>query len=504
MINKSLFFLLALFFMSLPRVSLAQDWSACYSDAIGDEVSSAPQCPNRQVAYEQAQALCERRSSQTCVVHATWAGAVRFRTTSDQYTTLRFWNTANECPAGSVWDDSKQECSMDCPGGYASDPFNPGQCTNQQSCLARNSMPGFLGVGGQAKPFTNRCVGGCDYRAVGAYVSVGAAGGNIGLTSGNFEFTGNGCESSQEEQNVEDAQQTKPQECIPSPVRTCVKPDGKICMASSSGKQFCWQQGETGTKTDGPNMQVRNAGDTAIPPVSQLPNGDSLSQQGSSQTTTTTTKDAAGNVVVIVTTTTTNYETQNGTNASGGDDGQQGEPSSGDGKPGKDGDTSASGGGDCDTPPIVTGDAALNMVATQAWATRCAVEAGNAADVVGDIANCGAAFLVEGDNANAIKLRAMRKQICPMEGETTPDPASYIGDAGDPSEVWEDGDEEGTPLDTSGFGYGTTCPTLPQINIYGHVLEIDPEGKFCSWMHLGGTMLLIVVGIICLRIVGTS
>lgn len=55
-----------------------------------------------------------------------------------------------------------------------------------------------------------------------------------------------------------------------------------------------------------------------------------------------------------------------------GDDGPAPASSSGSGQKG-DG-TTASGGGDCNSPPVVNGSGGLNAVAYQAWKTRCAVE----------------------------------------------------------------------------------------------------------------------------------
>jgi hypothetical protein len=92
---------------------------------------------------------------------------------------------------------------------------------------------------------------------------------------------------------------------------------------------------------------------------------------------------------------TTIYNTTNGTNASG--------PGGTDSGEGKEGGTEggAAGGISCEDLLIVFGDELLCMVATQAWAICCAVEAGNTAKVTGDVGDCASLYIVEGDNVNA-------------------------------------------------------------------------------------------------------
>jgi hypothetical protein len=68
-----------------------------------------------------------------------------------------------------------------------------------------------------------------------------------------------------------------------------------------------------------------------------------------------------------------NYNTAGGSANSGASSGDIGPGSSDDGS--DDGsNVSVSGGGDCGSPPIVSGDPAAQAIAYQAWSTRCAVE----------------------------------------------------------------------------------------------------------------------------------
>src|SRR5690606_25914141 len=162
---------------------------------------------------------------------------------------------------------------------------------------------------------------------------------------------------------------------------------------------------------------VANAGDSPIPPPNMnLPNGDALEPKGppvNVQTVNHSTNTTINKTIQ-------NYQTVNGTDA-GGKDGVAA-PGTPDYKPpgpdgpddGKSEDGSASGGEDCDNAPIVS-DPMLGMIATQAWATRCAVKAGNSAKVTGDVGDCKTEFTVEGDHAAAQQLRAMRAAICGAE-----------------------------------------------------------------------------------------
>ena len=314
-------------------------------------------------------------------------------------------------------------------------------------------------------------------------------------------------------------------------------------MTSAKGRQLCWKPGETGTKTDGPVAQVRNAGTQPNAPAFDLPSGDTL--QATGQKTTATTNNT--------TTTTTNYTTVHGTNAGSKNQGEKGD-GSGDGKEQDPDKNTASGGTDCDTKPIVS-DPAFEMIANQAWATRCAVEAGNAAKVTGDIGDCSAPYTVEGTNANAEKLRGLRAQICGTAVQsvgdisdcqstfsvngTTPEAqqlramrTQICGDAGvpwdavaeatsivdavagegDPSDAFSDGSQGGTgtpggdgELDTGGFGYGNSCPQLPSINVMGTTIDFNVHAAdMCRWIQLAGQIVLVLAALASLRIIAAG
>lgn len=415
---------------------------------------------------------------------------------------------ASVCPVGQTWNPQTYKCETGCVGAYGEDPYNPGQCLDEDKCRARNTEMGFIGAGETSRSFSSACKGGCEFsRVEGTGYSTCADG--VCVYSGVYEFSGAAC--STDDGPPPEPDDGKDGECMQLPGQTvCLRPDGQHCYSASagSGSGFCWKPGEVGEQNQGPDKQVRNPGPEVIPPNLNLNSGDTLQPKPGSTSTTTTTNNTTNTTII---TTTTNYTTTHGTNAGSG----TGKPDTGTGLTGGGGGTGggdgsgtgASGGGDCKAPPVVTGDAALNMVANQAWATRCAVEAGNAAKVTGDIGNCKQPFSVEGTHANAVKLRAMRKQICPLEGEGDGDFNAGNGTG--------EGEPTGTDLvtqrgngieafDQSGFGWSRTCPEMPSVDVFGYTVQIDANGVFCDWMTLGGWFVLLIAGLACLRILWSA
>ncbi len=252
--------------------------------------------------------------------------------------------------------------------------------------------------------------------------------------------------------------------------------------------------GETGQKGNGPEMQKRDPGQQSTPPnPNQTTNGDSYQQNGSSITTTTIYNNTT------ITTTTTNYKTTNGTDAD-----NQTTPPGESGTDEPDDETTAGGGGDCNTPPIITGDAALGMVANQAWATRCAVEEGNAASVSGDVGDCKSPFSVQGTNANAVKLRAMRAEIC---GENQPGwtkgDAPALDDEGDGEDV-ESYKRFGlnfsvSDLDTSDMLGGGSCPSFSLV-IAGQTISSSEFPYWCQAIAILRGLILLFGAYTAVRI----
>ena len=451
-----------------------------------------------------------------CNLTATHDQKGQFTATCSQYgggtNPGPFYYAMTTCGPNTTWDPNQNKCASQCAGGYGTDPLT-GQCMDQDKCLARNSGI-YKGPRLSATPFP-QCydLGGCAFSPSGSVDTVDGP----GMARYRATLTYSGASPSTCSAVTDVPQDLKPdapkkeEECMPagSGQTYCVKADGQQCASASNGKKFCWKPGETGTKTDGPDLQKRDAGETHIPPNLQLPNGDNLVKKGETIKTSTTTTNVTNNTSTTVTTNVTSYGTANGTNASGGTDGKQAEGSGGGGGDEEGDENGASGGGDCKAPPIVTGDAALGMVATQAWATRCAVEAGNAAKVSGDIGDCKSAFSVEGDNANAIKLRAMRAQICgepewakPKDGEgSTDNPTAGEGEGMGDGLLKLDF-KIGDAFDHSGFFGGGSPPSLGVLDFgFFGTFDMDSEPWFPDLIALCRGFLILLAIFLAIQII---
>jgi hypothetical protein len=389
-----------------------------------------------------------------------------------------YWAVA--CKNGGTWDQTTKTCH---------DPTE---------CLAKN-RPSMEKT--QVTQDLVQCEEGCAYKMQDQPITTTlyTAGGTVEkvIYEGYMAFTGEVCPS-----NAPPALPPVPQFCTPVAGQTlCIKQNGDHCTAVSGTRHVCFKPTETGPKTDGPKLVERLPGpDAPSAPQKMPPPGETFNKEGNSYRSTTT------NNNLTTTTNTSIYNTTNGTNAAGPGGTDSGTPSTGTGSGGEGNEGNegtASGGGDCDSPPIVSGDQVLAMVATQSWATRCAVEAGNAAGVTGDIGDCNSSFSVEGTTANAEQLRALRAQICPNEGdgESSVDQSGIAGD-GDATSLGfiAEGTEFGTDgLNIAGFGYSRSCPAMPTISVFGQSIQFD-NSVMCNWLQLAGALVLVLAALASIRI----
>lgn len=339
----------------------AQDYSACYSNAYGEETAYTPKCPTRQVAYSEAIRACEANSGKECKIHSVWepGKGVRARTLDNNWSTWRFWDEG--CPAGTEWFDSLMQCDK--------------PCSERNSDLGpENSRPMRYANSGD-----NQCIAECTYSIISNYttretaVSISGQQTKSGgtLHGGIWGYTGDRCPASTPPKTREDE---KPKdECTPAVdgQTYCMRPNGDACATASSGRAICWKPGEQGKKTDGPVTQTSNYGNQ----TPEAPDGSSLK----STTKVTTTSNSNSSTTTINT-----YTTNNGSPAGTAN---QGTGTGADGKPtgggtgtvgggtgdGKDDENGSTGGGDCAAPPVSSGDALLSQIAFQAWSTRCAI-----------------------------------------------------------------------------------------------------------------------------------
>ena len=181
-------------------------------------------------------------------------------------------------------------------------------------------------------------------------------------------------------------------------------------------------------------------------------------------------------------------EDEGGKGGNGGGTGPGGGQGNGAGEGSGNGNT-AGGGQDCATPPSVTGDAALAMIAYQAWSTRCEVT-GLRADVGGgdglgngDGDGDGDG---QGDGDSTVDIPpGDEADLTPEEGD---EPTVHIASIG------------ANLLDTSGFLGGGACPsfgavTFAQFGTYD--LQAD---WFCDWLPIFRGLIILMATFTALRI----
>ncbi|MBV6839702.1 hypothetical protein KWH01_21345 [Xanthomonas campestris pv. merremiae] len=144
-------------------------------------------------------------------------------------------------------------------------------------------------------------------------------------------------------------------------------------------------------------------------------------------------------------------------------------------------------GGSCAAAPVCVGKDCKAMEYSQLlfqWRTACALE-----KAAGNTGN---------GNGNA-DIKAIRDVV------TGTNASANIGDEGEPGGAFSDESgygEGGMPdgkLDTTGFGYSRSCPTIPDVSVFGQTIHFDTS-RFCQWMVLGGQIVLVMAALLSIRL----
>lgn len=200
-------------------------------------------------------------------------------------------------------------------------------------------------------------------------------------------YSGDVCESasgtpgiSPEPPTKESESKPKPDECtaLGGGQTACMKPNGDHCATSSTGRTFCWKPNETGEKKDGSDAQTKSEkGRPVTPPTHTDPTKEYQRKEGHQQTACINNTCITYNV--------TNYgETGKGQakNSTGDNNSDGTGNTSGNGTPGK-GSGSGSGGneggegdsasdsGNCEQPPMCTGDTLKCLHLRYTWKNQC-------------------------------------------------------------------------------------------------------------------------------------
>ena len=146
-------------------------------------------------------------------------------------------------------------------------------------------------------------------------------------------------------------------------------------------------------------------------------------------------------------------------------------------------------GGACSAMPVCVGENCQAMEYAQLmqqWKAACALER---------LANAGPGEPGEGgNNQDLIDLLTREGTINGTHGDTGGMPG---GDA------FEFGDTEIPEPDTSGMGYGSSCPSPPSFTVYGQTISINLT-PMCNWVGLAGNLVLILAALASMRIVAGS
>ena len=429
-----------------PRVGLGEAHAQSYSCTTFENTTNV--CATREDAYNAALAKATQGGTAYCptfgsgyTLGTAWARPLpltppttRYQAaasckspsgeeTSNTLYTANIYSWSLECPSGEVWNEASHTC------------FDPSQC------LAK--APVSYGLLNVSIAGMKMCQDGCEFEAQGGTSSALTTGNGDSLNTyygGAYRPTGNMCSAGQQP-----PQPPKDQDCVGVPGQTmCKRADGKLCASASTGKQICWDPGETGEKGDGSLLQVRGAGALPATPQTPPPAGDTFQQQGTAQTASESINGGAP-----INTNFANYGTASGPNAVG----SGGTATGGSGSAGEPADGSTSG----DEAPTGSSDEERN-------------------GLLGTISN---------------KLTDLKDALV---GDGDPD-ADTTGLDAHPSDVMSDDEVGSDGFDQSGFGYARSCPAPPTVTLFDHTFTFDAEGHFCDWMVAGGWFVLIVAGI---------
>lgn len=168
---------------------------------------------------------------------------------------------------------------------------------------------------------------------------------------------------------------------------------------------------------------------------------------------------------------------------------------------------SVTGGGTCDQPLQCSGDVIQCAQLWQTWRARCAVE-GYGTSASGFGADCSQPAQCNGPPLECYKLFELKRLRCAQgDGNLLRDAIAGdfagrdLGTQRQLTDVWmQDGDS--AELDTSGWGWSRSCPTLPTVSVFGTSISFDAVASpvICDWLGIGRGLVLLFASLVCLRI----
>lgn len=373
-----------------------------------------------------------------------------------------------------------------------------GSATYEEPCSTRNTKypPGDAAL--NFVPISD-CVGSC--KLVGERFT-STSGGVTVYGMRNRTYAGGTCDTQSNSNAPIDAQaerdqQTKPKqpECtgLGNGQTACQKPNGDYCATASTGKTFCWTPGQEGTQTDGNDAQVKSKqGDPVRPPDVKVPDTDWQRKEGHQVTECTGSSCKTSNVTNYGTVPQGTAKNSSGDNKADGSGNTSGNGKQGEGE-GKDGKDSATESGNCETPPICTGDTLKCLQLKITWRIDCNTK-GNE---ITDSESCGAGDVpvCAGKSCKAeeysLLLRDWRRR-CELKADAQAGANGGQGDdeAGVIGGLWASDGAPTPSFDTGKLSIGGGGDLIPSVEIFegGQTFQV-PQ----SWYSVLSVIKTIVI-----------
>lgn len=211
------------------------------------------------------------------------------------------------------------------------------------------------------------------------------------------------------------------------------------------------------------------------------------------------------------------------------ENGTCGKDANGDGKADDDDDDntndpkkSFSGGDSCDAPPSCNGDPIMCGQARIQWRIDCNTRRN--VNISGG--TCSNVPICTGKDCKAMEYSQLLMQwraACALEKMAGGDGSTGGGDAdlaaiknaltgsqlvdggpeGTPDGAFSDNPSDPDELDDTGFGFSRSCPQIPPVSVMGQSINFDIS-IMCSWVALGGQLVLILAALLSLRILSSG
>ncbi|MBD9368359.1 A coat protein [Xanthomonas sp. XNM01] len=369
-------------------------------------------------------------------------------------------------------------------------------------CTKRNATypPGDMQPGLAQPP--SECYGGC--RLVGRQVTAQTGGITIyGVVD--RSYTGEVCSVRNDSNAPIDANRDKKKETEPktpectalgSGQTACMRPDGNYCATASTGKTFCWAPDEEGAKTDGEHAQRKSEKDRPVlPPDVKIPDKDWQRTEGHQVTHCTHSGCKTSNVTNYTTVAAGTSKNSTGNNKADGSGNSSGNGTGtgAGGKAGEEGKDSATESGNCETPPVCTGDTLKCLQLKITWRIDCNTK-GNE---ITDSESCGAGDVpvCAGKSCKAeeysLLLRDWRRR-CELKADAQAGANGGQGDdeAGVIGGLWASDGAPTPSFDTGKLSIGGGGDLIPSVEIFegGQTFQV-PQ----SWYSVLSVIKTIVI-----------